>query len=100
MIDNTGATPPLDTITRITPIPYYLSPRGSVWPGGAERLDLGIASMKRVLADDAARFGSAAGSVHWLMHALLHPALPAGGGWTGEPGRSWTNHGAAAEVPG
>jgi hypothetical protein len=47
-----------------------------VWPGGAERLDLGIASMKRVLADDAARFGSAVGSVHWLMQALLHPALP------------------------
>ena len=81
-------------------IPYYLSPRGSVWPGGAERLDLGIASMKRVLADDAARFGSAVGSVHWLKHALLHPALPAGGGWAGEPGRSWKNHGAAAEVPG
>jgi len=56
--------------------------------------------MKRVLADDAARFGSAVGSVHWLMHALLHLALPSGGGWAGEPGRSWTNHGAAAEVPG
>jgi hypothetical protein len=83
------------------PIPYYLSPRGSVWPGGADRLDLGIASKERVLADVAARVvGSAVGSVHWLKHALLHPALPAGGGWAGEPGRSWKNHGATAEVPG
>jgi hypothetical protein len=47
-----------------------------VWPGGAERLDLGIASMERVLADDAAGFGSAV-SVRWLKYALLHPALPA-----------------------
>jgi len=64
------------------------------------RLDLGIAGMERVLADDAARFGSAAGSVRWLKYALFHLALPAGGGWAGEPDRSWENHGAAAEVPG
>jgi hypothetical protein len=31
-----------------------------------------IAGMERVIADDAVRFGSAAGSVHWLKHALLH----------------------------
>ncbi|HEX5302538.1 MAG TPA: ATP-binding protein [Streptosporangiaceae bacterium] len=36
--------------------------------------------MERVIADDAVRAGSAAGSVHWLKHALLHPALPADGG--------------------
>jgi hypothetical protein len=70
-----------------------------VWPGGAERLDLGIAGMESVLADDAVRFGSAVGSVRWLKYALFHLALPAGGGWAGEPDRSWKNHGATAEVP-
>ena len=40
-----------------------------MWPGDAERLDLGTASMERVLADDAARSGSAVGSVRWLKRA-------------------------------
>jgi hypothetical protein len=71
-----------------------------VWPRGAERLDLGIAGTERVIADDAVRFGSAAGSVHWLKHALLHPALPADGGlgWPAWP--ELEEYGAAAEVPG